>query len=66
MRRASSSSYGENAQENATSPVIAESSFYHKSKARIGSENMADEESMKLIKEIQAEEYGLRRRGGRA
>ena len=63
MRRASSSSCGDNAQENVASPVIADLSSDQKSKSRICSENMADEESMKLIKELQAEEYGLRRRG---
>lgn len=32
-------------------------------KARLGSEVEADEESLKLIKALQAEDYGLRRRG---
>ena len=63
MRGASSSSYGENAQEKAASPVMADHSFDQKPKARTNSENTADEESMRLIKELQAEEYGLRRRG---
>lgn len=63
MRRASSSSYSENAQEKVASPVTADSSSDQKPKARSGSENMADEESMRLIKELQAEEYSLRRRG---
>ena len=63
MRRASSSSYSENAQEKAASPVTADLSSDQKPKARPGSENMADEESMRLIKELQAEEYSLRRRG---
>lgn len=58
MRRASSSSYGENAQKTA-SPVRADLSSDQTSKARIGSDNIADEESMRLIKELQAEEYGL-------
>ena len=62
MRRASSSSYDENALENAVSPVMADMSSDLKAKARNGSENTADEESMRLIKELQAEEYGLRRR----
>ena len=62
MRRASSSSYDENALEKAVSPVMADMSSDQKPKARIGSENTADEESMRLIKELQAEEYGLRRR----
>ena len=63
MRRASSSSYSENAQEKAASPVPAGLSSDQKPKARSGSENMADEESMRLIKVLQAEEYSLRRRG---
>lgn len=64
MRRASSSSYGGgNAQEETAPPVMADPSSDQKPKARISSENMADEESMRLIKEIQAAEYGLRRRG---
>ena len=63
MRRASSSSYGENAQEKAASPVMAGLSSEQKHKPIIGSEIFTDEESMRLIKELQAEEYGLRRRG---
>lgn len=63
MRRASCSSYGENAQENAASPVTADVCSDQKPKAKLGLENMADTESMRLIKELQAEEYGLRRRG---
>ena len=62
MRRASSSSYGENSQQPA-SPVRADLSSGQKHKARTASESTADEESMRLIKELQAEEYGLRRRG---
>ena len=62
MRRASSSSYDENALENAMSSVMADRFSDQKAKARNGSENAADEESMRLIKELQAEEYGLRRR----
>lgn len=62
MRRASSSSYDENAQENAVLPVMANMSSDQKAKARNGSQDTADEESMRLIKELQAEEYGLRRR----
>ncbi|KAM0794564.1 hypothetical protein BDR22DRAFT_814938, partial [Usnea florida] len=62
MRRASSSSYDENAPENAVSPGMADRFSDQKAKARNGSENTADEESMRLIKELQAEEYGLRRR----
>ena len=63
MRRASSSSYGENLQEQPGSSIMAELSSDQKPKVRAISENMADEDSMKLIKELQAEEYGLRRRG---
>lgn len=60
MRRASSSSYDENLQEQ---PIMAGLPSDQKPKVRAISENMADEDSMKLIKELQAEEYGLRRRG---
>ena len=63
MRRASSSSYGENLQEQPRSSIMAELSSDQKPKVRAISENIADEDSMKLIKELQAEEYGLRRRG---
>ena len=63
MRRASSSSYGENIQEQPGSSVMAGSLSDQKPKVRAISENIADEDSMKLIKELQAEEYGLRRRG---
>ena len=63
MRRASSSSYGENAQEKAALPSISDLTSVEKPEARAVSENRADEESLKLIKELQAEEYGLRRRG---
>ena len=63
MRRASSSSYGETAQETVTSPVIADLPLDQISNPRRCSEIIADEESMRLIKELQAEEYGLRRRG---
>ena len=63
MGRASSTSYGENLQEQPASPILPELSSDQKPKARTSSEDMADEDSMKLIKELQAEEYGLRRRG---
>ena len=63
MRRASSSSYGENLQEQPGPSILAELSSDQKPKVKAISENMADEDSMKLIKELQAEEYGLRRRG---
>ena len=32
-------------------------------RARLGSESVADKESLRLIKELQAQDYGLRRRG---
>ena len=32
-------------------------------KPRLSSETFADEESLRLIKELQAQDYGLRRRG---
>ena len=63
MRRASSSSYGENLQEQPGSSVMADISSDQKPKVRAISENTADQDSMKLIKELQAQEYGLRRRG---
>ena len=63
MRRASGSSYGENAQDKVLLPVNAYLTSGEKLEARAVSENRADEESLKLIKELQAEEYGLRRRG---
>ena len=63
MRRASNSSYGENAQEKAVLSVNADLASGEMPEARAIFENRADEESLKLIKELQAEEYGLRRRG---
>lgn len=63
MRRASSSSCSENAHQKAASPVIVDLPLDQKPKARSSSEDMADKESMRLIKQLQAEEYGLRRRG---
>ena len=63
MRRASSSSYGENLQERPGPSVIAGSLSDQKPRVRAISEHIAEEDSMKLIKELQAEEYGLRRRG---
>ena len=66
MRRASSSSCSENLQEQRASPKRTDLSpdpSDQKPKARTSSESMADEDSMRLIKELQAEEYGLRRRG---
>ncbi|KAL9005062.1 MAG: hypothetical protein Q9188_002135 [Gyalolechia gomerana] len=48
-----------------TSPlsVQAPESAQKRIKVRLGSEIEADEESLKLIKALQAEDYGLRRRG---
>lgn len=48
-----------------TSPlsVQAPDSSQKRIRARLGSEIEADEESLKLIKALQAEDYGLRRRG---
>ncbi|KAI4182219.1 MAG: hypothetical protein L6R41_006117 [Letrouitia leprolyta] len=48
-----------------TSPlsVHAPDSTQKRMRARLGSEIEADEESLKLIKALQAEDYGLRRRG---
>ena len=63
MRRASSSSYGENAPEKPASPATVDVFSDQTPKPRIGLDITADEESMRLIKELQAEEYGLRRRG---
>jgi len=65
MRRASSSSYGDNnATENAVSPAIAEPTADIPSPAAmLSSETIADEGSLRLIKELQAQDYGLRRRG---
>lgn len=70
MRRASSSSYGDNnatqnaASHTATEPTAAVpiSPAHRSSHARLSSEIFADEESLRLIKELQAQEYGLRRR----
>ena len=69
MRRASSSSYGDNdmrsAAEKALSPTAIElpQSDQQPSHQRLTFEAVADEESMRLIKELQAQDYGLRRRG---
>ena len=46
-----------------TSPTAMTGSGQKKMKARLGSDIEADEESWLLIKQLQAEEYGLRRRG---
>ncbi|KAL8943310.1 MAG: hypothetical protein Q9216_001153 [Gyalolechia sp. 2 TL-2023] len=70
-RRDSSSSVvvgistAETVKSPSTSPlsVQASESAQKRMKARMGSEIEADEESLKLIKALQAEDYGLRRRG---
>lgn len=48
---------------NTSSPSGTMDSAQKKMKASLGSEMEADEESLKLIRKLQAEEYGLRRRG---
>ena len=71
MRRASSSSYsGNNTAEHGEPQPLQESAITigtspieRANHAGPTSENIADEESLRLIKEIQAQEYGLRRRG---
>lgn len=62
MRRASSSSYGEAAPEQATYAEGKEPSSSPKARAGLKEEYMADKESLRLIKELQAQELGLRRR----
>ena len=61
MRRASSSSYGENTAEKDALTLSTEPCPSHKL-TKLSSEAM-DFEDLRLIKKIQAEEYGLRRRG---
>ena len=63
MRRASSSSYDKATPEQTACPEIVEASPSQKARAGLKSEYMADEESLRLIKELQAQELGLRRRG---
>ncbi|KAL8702035.1 MAG: hypothetical protein Q9224_000205 [Gallowayella concinna] len=46
-----------------TSPGQAPASVQKRMKARLHSETVADEESLKLIRALQAQDYGLRRRG---
>ncbi|KAL9030640.1 MAG: hypothetical protein Q9196_001250 [Gyalolechia fulgens] len=67
--RSSSVVLGTSTAEAAKSPSTsrpsaqAPESAQKRMKARLGSEIEADEESLKLIKALQAEDYGLRRRG---
>ena len=63
LRRASSSSYDKATPERTACPDIVEPSPILKARAGLKSEYMADEESLRLIKELQAQELGLRRRG---
>ena len=69
LRRASSSSYGDNgmksAVEKAPSPTAIEPSQFDQKSSyqRLSFEAVADEDSLRLIKELQAQDYGLRRRG---
>lgn len=62
MRRGSSS-YGETMPENNLSSPTIEASPYQKPRGRLSSDYKADEESLRLIKELQAQDLGLRRRG---
>lgn len=71
-RRASSSSVADMMAEKSTSLINRVESANisaeidtspKRAKPRLSSETFADEESMRLIKELQAQEYGLRRRG---
>lgn len=59
MRRASGSPYE---QQTTTLSKAADPASAHK-QGRRTSEQAADEDSLRLIKELQAQEYGLRRRG---
>lgn len=64
MRRTSSSSNDRYLAEKATSPQkTGPASSQKQNRARISSETVADEESLKLIKELAAQDRGLRRRG---
>lgn len=71
MRRASGSSSGEhNATEKAASSTVADSSTdvftstgQKANHTRLSLQGVADEESLRLIKELQSQDYGLRRRG---
>lgn len=63
MRRNSNSPYGEVAPQKDTPPQTADRPSSSKSTTRLSSDYIADEESLKLIKELQAQELGLRRRG---
>lgn len=61
--RASSSSYGERVLENTASPKSAEQRSGQNPKPGPRPGSMPDHESLRLIKELQAQELGLRRRG---
>ena len=63
LRRASSSSYSEATSEQAAGSKSAEMGSIPKARAGFQSEYRADEESLRLIKELQAQEMGLRKRG---
>ena len=64
LRRASnSSSYGEATSEQVACAELTEAILDPKARARVLSEYRADEESLRLIKELQVQEMGLRRRG---
>lgn len=63
IRRASSSSYSENMSEKVIVPRLAEQPSVQKSRPWPNSDFMADDETLRLIKELQAQELGLRRRG---
>ena len=66
IRRASTSSVGVAFGRESGSPTTSvgtSGTSHKKAKSRMSSEIEADEESLKLIRAIQAEELGLRRRG---
>lgn len=62
IRRASSGSYGENQPKKFQEPTLTEHLSGHDSKPGPGADFMADDESLRLIKELQAQDLGLRRR----
>lgn len=63
MRRASSSSYSENVQEKVATPTLKEHPSSQEPRLTLNPNYLADEESLQLIKELQAQDLGLRRRG---
>lgn len=63
IRRASTSSYSESMVEKITPPTLSEQPSSQNPRPGPNSAFMADQESLQLIKELQAEELGLRRRG---